>query len=114
MDWKKFITPGIIVVVIISLVGIIYNGLASELNEKADNKTIQMYILQQEKDSVRRDKFSEEQKKENELKQRELELKQRELELKQKELETKQSGDDDKFMMQQKSLEQLIEVLKEK
>ena len=114
MNWKKFITPAVIVAVIIALVGVIYNGMAADLNEKADNKTIQMYILQQEKESERRDKLIEEQKKENALKQKELELKQRELELKQKELETKQEADDDKFLMQQRSIEQLIEITKEK
>lgn len=107
MDVKKFITPAIIIAIIMSLIGSIYNGIASELKDKADNQTIQMYIQL-------RDKELDEQKKANDLKQKELELRQRELELKQKELETKQNADDEKFLMQQKTLEKMIEIIKVK
>jgi len=114
MDWRKLITPVIVVAIIMALVGVIYNGIAADLSEKVDNKTMQMYILQKEKESERRDKLFEEQKKENALERREIELRQREIELNQREIKTKQKADDDKFLMQQKSIEQLIKVLREK
>ena len=84
--WKKYLTPAIIVVIVMGLVGFIANGFSEDLKEKADNKTLQMYIIQQEK---------------------------------QKELE--QKSIDDRFKMQQKNteqqqknMEQLINILKDK
>ena len=89
MDWKKFIQPAVIVAVITALVGVIYTSMASDLKEKADNQTIQMYILQQEKKDEITQKANELKQKELEIKQKDLEVRQRELELKQRELDTK-------------------------
>ena len=89
MTWKKFITPAIIVVIISALVGVIYSTMAADLKGKADNQTIQMYIMQQEKkDNIVKESLKEQQKA-NELKQKELDIQQRTLELKQREIETK-------------------------
>ena len=88
--WKKYITPGIIVMIIMALVGFIANSFSEELKEKADNKTLQMYIMQQEKKDA------------SEIQQRK----------EQQEIERKSI--DDKFMMQQRNIEQLINVLKDK
>ena len=87
--WKKYVTPAAIVAIILGLLGAIYNGVASDLKGKADNETIQMYIMQQEKkDTLERDQFQMQQKRDD-LKQKELDLKQREMQLKQKEMDTK-------------------------
>lgn len=89
MNWKKYITPAVIVAVIMALVGVIWNTMAADLKEKADNQTIQMYIIQQEKKDDAQQKANELKQKELELKQKELDIQQRQLELKQKEVETK-------------------------
>ena len=88
--WKKYITPGIIVMIIMALVGFIANSFSEELKEKADNKTLQMYIMQQEK----KDASEIQQRKEHQ--------------------EIERKSIDDKFMMQQRNIEQLINVLKDK
>ncbi len=89
MDWKKFITPAAVVLIMMALLGAIYNSMASDLEGKADNETIQMYIIQQEKkDTLERDQFKMQQKA-DELKQKELDLQQREMQLKQREMDTK-------------------------
>lgn len=89
MNWKKYITPAVIVAIIIALVSVIYNTMAADLKEKADNQTIQMYIIQQEKKDDAQQRANELKQKELELKQKELDIQQRSLELKQKEVETK-------------------------
>jgi len=89
MNWKKIITPAIIIAIITALVGVIYNSMASDLKGKADNQTIQMYIMQQEKKDDLVKETLKEQQKANELKQKELDIQQRTLELKQREIETK-------------------------
>jgi uncharacterized membrane protein YhiD involved in acid resistance len=89
MDWKKFITPAVIVIIISALVGVIYSTMAADLKGKADNQTIQMYIMQQEKKDDLVKETLKEQQKANELKQKELDIQQRTLELKQRETETK-------------------------
>lgn len=93
MDLKKYITPAVIVMVIIALVSVIYNTMAADIDtlkrDKVDNQTIQMYIIKEsEKDKMLRQE-TEQLRRQNEIKQRELELRQRELELKQRELETR-------------------------
>lgn len=89
MDWKKYITPVVIVAIITALVGVIYTTMAADLKEKADNKTIQMYILQQEKKDDVTQKANELKQQELDIKQKELDIQQRQLELKQQELDTK-------------------------
>lgn len=88
--WKKYITPGVIVVIIMGLVGFIANSFSEELKEKADNKTLQMYIMQQEKKDIQ---SIQDRKDQRQLQQKSI---------------------DDKFMMQQRNIEQLINVLKDK
>ncbi len=87
--FKKYITPAVIVMIVMALFGVIYNGMAADLEGKADNETIQMYIIQQEKkDTLERDQLKMQQKA-DELKQKELDLQQREMQLKQREMDTK-------------------------
>ena len=45
--WVSIATP-IIFAVILGLLGIVYNGLAEEVKEKVDNKTLQLMIEKQE------------------------------------------------------------------
>jgi len=88
--WKKYITPGVIILIVTGLIGFIANGFSEDLKEKADNKTLQMYIEQQEKKDV-------------------LINDQRNLEQR-----LQQKSVDDRFMMQQNNIEHMIEILKDK
>lgn len=88
--WKKYLTPAIIVMIVMALVGFIANSFSEELKEKADNKTLQMYIIQQEK-------------------QKDLEQKSIDDRFKMQQKNTEQQQE-----QQQKSMEQLINILKDK
>jgi len=90
MDWKKFITPAVIVMVITALIGVIYTGMASDIDEqkkkievlsekKVDNDTLKMLIEQQSKLT-----------------------------------EMQQKAIDDKFNMQQRTIEELIKKMPER
>lgn len=87
--WKKYITPGIIALIIMGLVGFIGKGFSEDLKNKVDNKTIQMYIKQQEKQTEQRQKTNELKDKELTIEQEKIDIKVRELELKTKEVEVK-------------------------
>lgn len=87
--WKKYITPGIIVVIIMGLVGFIANGFSEELKRKVDNKTIQMYIVEQGKQTIQQQKANELKDKELSIEQEKIDIKVREIELKTKEVEVK-------------------------
>jgi hypothetical protein len=54
VNWRQYITPAVIVGIILSLIGMVYTGLADDvkqnkqaLERKVDNTTLQMLIEQQ-------------------------------------------------------------------
>ena len=95
--WKKYITPAVIVLVIMSLLEFIANSFSEDLKEKADNKTLQMYIIQQEKKDALKEKAKAEQQKAMDDK-----------------FKDQQKVMDDKFRMQQENIKQLLEILRDK
>ena len=95
--WKKYITPAVIVLVIMTLLGFIANGFSEDLKAKADNQTLQMYIKQQEKKDELKEKSKIEQQKAVDDK-----------------FSAQQKSMDDRFIMQQENLKQLLEILRNK
>ena len=80
-----------------SLMGFIANSFSEDLKEKADNQTLQMYIIQQEKKDALKEKSTAEQQKAIDEK-----------------FKDQQKVMDDKFRMQQENLKQLLEILRNK
>jgi hypothetical protein len=95
--WKKYITPAVIVLVIMTLLGFIANGFSEDLKAKADNQTLQMYIIQQEKRDALKEKAEIERQKAWADK-----------------FIIQQKAMDDRFKMQQENMKQLLEILKDK
>jgi hypothetical protein len=53
-NWKQYITPTVIVGIILTLIGVVYNGIADDIKDnkkaierKVDNSTLKMLIQQQ-------------------------------------------------------------------